>query len=196
MGAVQFWFHYRQATWKHIQKFGLAQSYRNTPELAIFVRQIMAIPFLPANLIHSTYSCLQIPILQQIEKSKLEDFIKYFKKYWLTKIQPNELSIFDLENGTNNGAESYHARLKCLFKSSHPRIWNFMKNLNNIIADYDNEISRLLHGNEITRSRKKDVRLNLEHRNECKEKLVSGNCTPWEYLKVISRSLKDTPSST
>ena len=71
--------------WKHIQKFGLAQSYRNTPELAIFVRQIMAIPFLPADLIHSTYSCLQIPILQQIEKSKLEDFIKYFKKYWLTK---------------------------------------------------------------------------------------------------------------
>ena len=188
------WFYYTQAIWKHIQKFGLAQSYRNTPELAIFVRQIMAIPFLPADLIHSTYSCLQIPILQQIEKSILEDFIKYFKKYWLTKIQANELSIFDLENGTNNGAESYHARLKCLFKSSHPRIWNFMKNLNNIIADYDNEISRLLHGNEITRSRKKDVRLNLEHRNECKEKLVSGNCTPWEYLRVISRSLKDTVS--
>ena len=30
------WFHYTQAIWKHIQKFGLAQSYRNRPELAIF----------------------------------------------------------------------------------------------------------------------------------------------------------------
>ena len=65
-----------------------------------------------------------------------------------------------------------------------------MKILNNLIADYDNDISRLRHGNEITRSRKK-VRINLEHRNKCKLKLVSGICTPLEYFGLISRSLKD-----
>ena len=52
-------------------------------------------------------------------------------------------------------------------------------------------ISRLRHGNEITRSRKKHVRINFEHRNECKQKLVSDMCTPWEFLGSISRSLKD-----
>ena len=188
------WFHYTQAIWKHIRKFGLTSSYQNVPELSVFVRQIMAIPFLPYDLIYSTYSCLQPPKLPEFEKCKLDDFIKYFKGYWLTQITPRELSIFELENCTNNGAESYHARLKCLFKSSHPRIWNFMNTLNNLIADYDNDISRLKHGFEITRSRKKQVRINLEHRNECKQKLVSGLCTPWEFLGCISRSLKNSIS--
>ena len=68
-------------------KFGLAPSNRNIPELAVFVRQIMAIPFLPCDLIHSTYSCLQIPKLQQIEKCKLDDFLRYYKKYWLIQIR-------------------------------------------------------------------------------------------------------------
>ena len=185
------WFHYTQAIWKYIRKFGLTSSYRNVPELSVFVRQIMAIPFLPNVLIYSTYSCLQPPKLQEIEKRKLDDFIKYFKKYWLTQITPSELSIFELENCTNNGVESYHARQKCLFKSSHPRIWNFMDTLNNLIADYDNDISRIKHGYEITRSRKKQVRINLEHRNECKQKLVNGLYTPWEFLVSISRTLKD-----
>ena len=69
-----------------------------------------------------------------------------------------------------------------------------MNTLNNLIADYDNDISRLKHGFEITRSRKKQVRINLEHRNECKQKLVSGVCTPWEFLGCISRSLKNAIS--
>ena len=158
------WFHYTQAIWKHIQKYGLASSYRDITELKSFVRQIMTLPFLPGDLIHSTHSFLQIPTLPQIEKLKLDAFLKYFKRYWLTKVKPNELSIFELENGTNNGAESYHARLKSLFKSSHPQIWKFMDTFNDTIADYDNEIARLEQGKDITRSRKVHVRVNMEYR--------------------------------
>ena len=73
------WFHYTRAIWKHIKKFGLAPSYQNIPELAVSVRQIMTIPFLPCDLIYSTYSCLQVPKLHQIEKWKLDDFLIYFK---------------------------------------------------------------------------------------------------------------------
>ena len=186
------WFHYTQAIWKHIQKYGLASSYRHMTELESFLRQIMAIPFLPGDLIHSTYSFLQIPALPRIEKLKLDDFLKYFKRSWLIQVKSNELSIFDLENVTNNGAESYHARLKCLFKTSHPQIWKFMDTLNTTIADCDNEISRLEQGKDITRSRKIHVRVNMEYRKSCKEKLMSGIYTPWEFLNSISRSLSKT----
>ena len=31
------------------------------PELAVFVKKIMAIPLLPCDLVHSTYSVLEIP---------------------------------------------------------------------------------------------------------------------------------------
>ena len=46
------------------------------------------------------------------DRPKLEQTIKYFKKQWLTRIAPEELSIFDVTRGTNNGAESYHRQLK------------------------------------------------------------------------------------
>ena len=82
----------------------------------------MAIP--PSDLIHSTYSVLVPPLLQQEERLELDGFLRYFKRYWLTQVTPSELSVFELENGTNNGAESYHARLKSLFKMSHPQFGN------------------------------------------------------------------------
>ena len=186
------WFHYTQAIWRKIQKYGLTSCYRNNPELTIFVKKIMAIPHLPCDLIHSTYSLLQPPALQQIDQTKLDGFLRYFKRYWLTQVTPSELSVFELENVTNNGAESYHARLKCLFKTGHPRIWNFMHTLNDLITDYDNDISRLVLGREITRSRKKQVKINIEHRKECKEKLTSGVYTPWEFLASITHSLTQT----
>ena len=47
---------------------------------------------------------------------------KYIKKYWLTHISPEELSIFELSISTNNGAESYHSKLKARIRTSHPRI--------------------------------------------------------------------------
>ena len=84
----------------------------------------------------------------------LTAFPRYIQKYWLTQNKPDELSIFDLKNGTNNGAECYHSVLKSVINSSHPRIWNFMTILNELIADYDNEITRLEQGREITRTRK------------------------------------------
>ena len=43
-----------------------------------------------------------------------------------------------------------------------------MHTLNNIIADYDNEMARLKQGLEITRLRKKKHRNNEERRRKCK----------------------------
>ena len=53
------------------------------------------------------------------------------------------------------------AHLKCLFKSSHPQIWKFVDTFDKAIAYYDNEISRLEQGKEITRSRKIHARVNI-----------------------------------
>ena len=182
------WFHYTQAIWKKIQKCRLTSTYKANPELATFIRKVMGLPFLPSDLIVSTYSMLSIPKLVDTEMPKLDAFLRYFKKYWLTQINPEELSIFDLDNGTNNGAEGYHARLKSVVRSSHPRIWNFMMILHELIADYDNELSRLEQGREVTRCRKKKNRINDELRTVCKERLISGIYTPLKYLECMSQS--------
>ena len=124
--------------------------------------------------------------------------MNYFKKQWLTKIGPKELSIFNLDNVTNNAAESYHAKLKFIIKSSHPRIWNFLTGINEIIADYDSEMARIQQGREITRSSKKKNVMNNERRKRCKEKLLSGSYSPIQFLESFScyignaTSLEDT----
>ena len=73
------WFQYTQAIWRKIQKCELTSSYRNNPELALFVKKIMAILLLPSDLIHSTYSVLQNPALQPIDKWKHDSFRRYLK---------------------------------------------------------------------------------------------------------------------
>ena len=83
----------------------------------------MAIPFLPSNQIQPTYNILHPPItFPEIEKHKLRKFVNYFSKRWLNQVNLEELSIFDTISNTNNGAESYHAKLKAKFHTSHPRI--------------------------------------------------------------------------
>ena len=67
-----------------------------------------------------------------------------------------------------------------------------MHTLNDLITDCDNDISRLVLGRLITRSRKKQVKINIEHRKECKEKRTSGVYTPWEFLSSITHSLTHT----
>ncbi|KAI6654464.1 hypothetical protein LOD99_860 [Oopsacas minuta] len=195
------WFHYTQAIWRKTQKYGLASTCRGNSECASFVKKIMAIPFLPAELILPIYNLLQIPTLQQSQMKKLEVFLNYFEKQWLTKIGPEELSIFNLKYVTNNAAESYHGKLKSIIKSSHPRIWNFLIVINNTIADYDNEMARIQEGREITRPRKKKNVMKNEHRKRCKEKLLSGSYSPIQFLERIScyignaTSLEDTINS-
>ena len=74
----------------------------------------MAIPFLPAifaNFANFTFleSPTTLPVTEEIKVEKLK---KYFKKRWLGYRNPEELSIFEAHYSTNNGAESYHSKLK------------------------------------------------------------------------------------
>ena len=184
------WFHFTQRIWSKVQKFGLVKTFKENNEFASYIRKLMSVPFLPASLIQPTYSFLQLPTnLIASETAKLERISKYFKKRWLTQIRPEELSIFDSDFSTNNGAESYHSRLKARIKTNHPRIWNFMHILNAIIMDTDNELGRLSLGKETTRPRKRTSVANDDRRSAYKLKLATGSYTPWEYLNAISQTI-------
>ena len=90
------WFHYTKCIWRKIQKLGLANTFKNNIEIQAFLRQLMAIPFLPVSLINSTYSLLQIPIVSDAERNNLEKLQKYYTKHWIRQITPDQLCINDL----------------------------------------------------------------------------------------------------
>ena len=107
------WFHFTQRIWSKTQKLGLVQSFTQNHELSTYIRNLMAIPFLPASLILSTFTFLESPTtLPVAEEIKVEKLKKYFKKRCLGYISPEELSIFEAHCLTNNGTESYHSKLK------------------------------------------------------------------------------------
>ena len=149
----------------------------------------MALPFLPASLINPTFTLLQTPNLENLVNTKLQKLKQYFRRRWLHQIRPEELSIFDLTITTNNGAESYHSKLKSIIRTSHPRIWTFLSTLNQIIQDTDNDIGRLCLGLEISRSQKKKNIRNFERRMVLKQKFSDGELNPWEFLKTISHTI-------
>ena len=98
-----------------------------------------------------------------------------------THTDPEELSLFEVDVATNNGEESYHAKLKTIIKTHRPRIWNFMEILNNVIDDTNNEIGRLQQGSDISRPRKR--------KKHIKENLRTGILTPWDYLNKMSKTV-------
>ena len=108
---------------------------------------------------------------------------KYIKKYWLTHISPEEHSIFELSISTNNGTESYHSKLKATIRTSHPRIWSFLSQLNDIIMDTDNDIG------EISRARKLNYVHNDEERITFKERFRNGEYTPWQFFQAMSNTI-------
>ena len=66
-----------------------------------------------------------------------------------------------------------------------------MEDLNEVILDYDNEFSRIQQGIELTRSRRKKKSIsNEQHHAKCKEKLINGSYTPFEFLQGMIRSLE------
>ena len=149
----------------------------------------MTILFLPASLISPTYSCIELPEIEPSELSKLKKLQQYYKKHWITKITPEELSINELNISTNNAAESYHSKLKSIIRTCHPRIWTFMSALNNVIQDTDNDIGRLRLGKDISRARKKAHLRNDDLRRTYKEKLRSGLLDPLEFIHKISHTI-------
>ena len=184
------WFHFTQRIWHQTQKLGLVNSFHSNQELSIFVKHLMAIPFLPSTLIRPTYSLLDSPTtLTDTDMINLDKLKRYFAKRWLCQVSTEELSVFDTKSTTNNGAESYHAKLKTRVQTGHPRIWNFLAVLNEIIVDADLEFARLSSGKEFSRPRKRKNVINDERRSAFKNQLVNGNFTPWEYLEAISGTI-------
>ena len=52
------WFHFSQRVWQRTQKLGLVETFTDNQEFATYVRCLMAIPFLPSDLIQETYNHL------------------------------------------------------------------------------------------------------------------------------------------
>ena len=185
---VGCWFHFTQAVYHKVKELGLCKLYKVNNEFKKWIHQLMSLPFLTEEDIRPIYIAIKLSTeLNDLELKIVGSFKKYFLKTWIDGSE--SLSIFYYEFNTNNGAESYHKKLKSSIKTNHPNIWKFLSSLENIMTDNDLEIRRLDNGLTITRTPKAKILLNNKLRTEYKTRYLNGTYTPIQYLKCISSTV-------
>ena len=179
----------KRYVYEKVQKLSLTILYKKNPNFRKWVRQLLALPWLPEEEIYPVYLSLEIPITDLVDSEKA--FVKalrtLFSKTWLSRNNP--LSVFYYEKATNNGAESYHKKLRSYLKGPHPNIWRFVESLNNVISDYDLELERLSKGEDTTRAANSITKAKTERRKELRENLLNQTCTPLEYLDSMEMTI-------
>ena len=59
--------------------------------------------------------------------SILQMLIKdYFMDFWINRVGPQTLSVFNKRHRTNNFAENFYKYLKQYFRVAHPNVWTFL----------------------------------------------------------------------
>ena len=135
---IECWFRFTKAVFEKVKKLGLSKLYTKNTLFKMWIRKLMALPFLPEEQIRHIFLSLEMPLtgLLDAEKELVHRFKSNFNRTWMNG--SDNLSVFYYEKATNNGAESYHKSLK----SPYPNIWRFMASLSNATSDYDIESQR------------------------------------------------------
>lgn len=110
-------FHWTQAVWRHVQDGGLVTTYRQHQTMYRYIKQLMALPFLPAGHITPTFNALMIrantPALQQL--------VQYMERQWINnQLHPvQSWSMYQQQIRTNNDVEGIIIHLTDRFSSAH-----------------------------------------------------------------------------
>ena len=88
------WFHYTKALYEKVQRLELIIMYKKNRNFIKWIRQLMALPWLPEEEIYPVYLSLEIPIndLVESEKTLVKALRAYFNKTWLCG--NSSLSVF------------------------------------------------------------------------------------------------------
>ena len=123
-------FHFSQAVYKKVQKYHLSDLYFANPDVKSFIRQLLALPFLPATDIVPTFeTLLQKDIIQQ--QSNLETPSNYMTRTWMDTCYPISMRyVHGQRTRTNNHLEGWHSKVNKAVGRHHPSIYTLLRYLN------------------------------------------------------------------
>lgn len=110
-------------SFKKKKKLRLDAALDQCPEGLHALREIMALPLLPANEIERAFNEL-VTSLSAPTRRIMGPLLRYYRRQWLRKVTPQIFSVHNYRRRTNNNIESYHRTLKDRF-GLHSNIWTF-----------------------------------------------------------------------
>ena len=183
------WFHFKPAIWKYIQSRGLVCQYRDDHALRTFFRVLTSIPFLPENKIapfFAHYLGESIADRDDLGENFTPEFFvnvdAYFHRTWLNKV--DQLCIFHSSIRTNNGCESFNAKLSRVLNRCRPNVYHvidFLKKEESIRG----RLEQLSHGNRIPSRKTKYVQLD-DKVSRLKAQFSSGLLCDRDYTDRIA----------
>jgi len=184
------YFHLCQSFVRKINEVGLKPVYEQNPGLALSLRMIPALAFLPLEEVEPAFDLVVEEITGEVELLSLEEDVlekidllaSYFQKTYLGHnigsthrppvFQPviwnQSVSAIDGLARTNNATEGWHFGLQALFQGSHPNIWIFLRQLKKDSLVHKFNVIQELAGAE-NPTRKKYRLLNNRVQNICRE---------------------------
>lgn len=96
-------FHWTQAVWRHVQSLGLARAYKEQQAVHSYIRQLLSLPFLPAQHIPDTFHHLR----GRANTPQLRDLVDYMDRQWFRHrvFRVQDWSVFRRTVRTNNDVE-------------------------------------------------------------------------------------------
>ena len=118
-------FHWSQSVWRRIQQVGLQSSYMQVAGVYQLCKQLLGLPFIPAQHIRPVFEKLQ----ERATTPKLQELMDYVQMTWIDSLMwtPESWSVFGQSVRTNNDVEGWHHRLNAKAKKSNLPFYNLLE---------------------------------------------------------------------
>ncbi|GAU90515.1 hypothetical protein RvY_02921 [Ramazzottius varieornatus] len=84
------YFHFSQAVWRNVQRYGLTEQYLNDDEFGRAVRMVLGLAYCPRESIRDAWqTLLDMGSFATTPKSDYGKFLKYFSETWIGYTDPN-----------------------------------------------------------------------------------------------------------
>lgn len=104
---------------------GLVKQYKAGGPVKKIVSLLMALAFLPANMIEERFQFVVRYAKKERKYSKLKQLFAYFKWTWMEDYGPEQFSVYGHPHRTNNALESFHCLLLKCMRVANTNIWIF-----------------------------------------------------------------------
>jgi hypothetical protein len=168
-----------------VGSLSLTQLYETDVGIKQQVRQLMALPFLPAAVIRSTFN-----LLQSTSDVRLAQLFQYFDQQWLVSLPVTLWCVADIDVRTNNALEGWHRRLNGLLGRHHPNVWACITLLQEEQAASDVTIQQILAGRVVNR-RRVAYRECDQRISRLRERYQRGTVTATEFITGVAHNLAD-----
>ncbi|XP_063053962.1 uncharacterized protein LOC134448133 [Engraulis encrasicolus] len=112
------WFHWAQTVYRKIARLGLRRAYMKQPAVRQYLKELMALPNLPAEHIATAFEELRRRRPVNTRSEDIEELLEYLEDTWVKNAAhpPSAWSTFQRTVRTNNDVEGWHKRINLQVK--------------------------------------------------------------------------------